>query len=332
MANRNAFAHKVKDGLELQCFSWETPGVDTKAVVLLMHGMTEYVLRYDEYASFLSDNGVMVFAFDMRGHGKTSPDPKDRGYFADDGGAQLLASDLLSFQTRVIEILSEKGLAHVPLILYGHSMGSLIVLKALAMNKGRFFDGLVLSGLPECPAATNAGLLLAKMQTRLIGPRAEGKFLTNLAFGPYNKRIAKPRTVKDWLTRDEGIVDKYVADPDCMFLFKTAGYVGLLDLTKHSVAKNLTDDLDPALAVLFIGGEEDPCGGYGKAPRLLAERMRAHGHETTLKLYPGGRHEMHNEINRIDVYRDALSFILQASQRKKVLRGALASGPGDKDL
>ncbi len=329
MAQKVFFTHQAKDGLVLRGYSWRTPGLPVRAAMLIMHGMTEYVLRYDGFASFLSDNGILVFGFDMRGHGETSPEPQDRGYFAEDGGASLLAEDLLAVQSRVTISLSETGHQDIPLFLYGHSMGSLIVLKAIALGKGKGLSGIILSGLPECPSATDAGLLLAKIQSRLIGRRAEGKFLTKLAFDPYNKRIKPARTSKDWLTRDEAIVDKYVADPDCMFLFKTSGFAGLLELTKHSTSKNLVSCLDISVPLLLIGGEEDPCGGYGKAPHVLAERFRAAGHEVSLKLYPGGRHEMHNEINRQDVYHDVLSFILLSSQRNVVLRGALASGPGE---
>lgn len=329
MAEQLFFTQEVKNGLVLQGYSWRTPGVSVRAALLIMHGMTEYALRYHEFSSFLADNGVLVFAFDMRGHGKTSPDYLNRGHFADDGGALLLAEDLLNIQSRVKDVLIKDGYGDIPLFLYGHSLGSLIVLKALAVAKGEGLSGVVLSGLPECPAATDAGLLLARLQSRMFGRHAEGKFLTRLAFGAYNKRINPVRTSKDWLSRDEAIVDAYVADPDCMFFFKTSGFVGLLELTKQSIDKRQLDGLEPSLSVLLIAGEEDPCSGYGKAPRILAERFRAAGHEVTLKIYPGARHEVHNEINRADVYRDALSFILLASQRSKVLRGALASGPGD---
>ena len=182
------------------------------AAMLIMHGMTEYTLRYSEFASYLADNGVIVFGCDMRGHGLTSPDQRDRGYFADDGGALLLAEDLLDVKSRAKDYLINNGCIDTPFFLYGHSMGSLIALRSLTAAKGEGLSGVILSGVPECPPTAAAGLLLARIQSLLFGRRAEGKFLTDLAFGSYNKRIKPTRSAKDWLTRDGSIVDKYIAD------------------------------------------------------------------------------------------------------------------------
>lgn len=317
----------ASDGLQLSTLLWENEAVPPNAALLIVHGMTEMASRYQEFASFLCDNGITVISFDLRGHGATSPNAEQRGFFARNYGEELLVSDVLSVRARLDELLRTRGTPDLPVFLLGHSMGSMIASAVMKKTGGHGLAGLILSGLPECPGATKAGLGIAKLQSRLRGPRSEGRLLTKMAFGKNNARIHPLRTEKDWLTRDERIVDQYIASPDCMFLFKAAGFVTLLTLTLGTIDTNLLTDVMRSLPVLLIAGEADPVGGYGKAPRDMAERMKAATMPVTLRLYPDARHEVLNETSRQEVYEDVLDFLL-ATQREDPLARAMASGPG----
>lgn len=326
MTERTTLATSASDGLQLSTLLWENKSVPLTAALLIVHGMTEMASRYQEFASYLCDHGVLVISFDLRGHGATSPNSVDRGFFAKKSGEELLVSDVLSVRAHLNELLQTRGTPDLPVFLLGHSMGSMIASAVMKKTGGHGLAGLILSGLPECPGATKAGLGIAKLQSSLLGPRSEGRLLTKMAFGKNNARIHPLRTEKDWLTRDERIVDLYIASPDCMFLFKAAGFVTLLTLTLGTIDPSLLTDVTRSLPVLLIAGEADPVGGYGKAPRDMATRMKAAKMPVTLRLYPEARHEVLNETNRNEVYGDVLNFI--ATQREDPLYRAMASGPG----
>lgn len=328
MLEKTAFTCTANDGLVLQGMYWHDSAVEARAAVLFIHGMLEYYGRYDAYASFLAENGIRFFAFDLRGHGLTTPDDANRGFFgAKDGTGQLMA-DVAAVRVRMNEFLAGDGLSGLPVFLYGHSMGSFIASCYAKRTAAAGLSGILLSGTTADNKKAGLGVALARTQCLIRGPKSRGKFLQNMGFAGYNKRIKPARTIDDWLSRDEKIVDAYMADPGCTFVFKAAGMADLAALTRESGSRNWTGVVPKDVPVFIFAGEEDPVGEYGRGPKLLAKWFGETGHETSLKLYPSGRHEMHNELNREEVYKDVLSFILLHSQRSTPLDGALASGPG----
>ena len=329
MLEKTTYTCTASDGLVLRGMYWHDSDTEAKAAVLFIHGMLEYYGRYDAYASFLAKRGIRFFAFDLRGHGLTTPDESDRGYFGAKNGVDRLMEDVATVRTRMNDFLTVDGLSDLPVFLYGHSMGSFIASCCAKRTAAAGLSGILLSGTTADNKKAGLGVVLARTQCLVRGPRSKGKFLQNMGFSGNNKRIKPARTIDDWLSRDEKIVDAYMVDPGCTFVFKAAGMADLAALTKESGGRNWTGAVPKDVPVFIFSGEEDPVGEYGRGPRILAKWFEETGHETALKLYPSGRHEMHNELNREEVYNDVLSFILLHSQRKTPLRGALASGPGE---
>ena len=114
----------------------------------------------------------------------------------------------------------------------------------------------------------------------------------------------------DWLSRDAAEVDKYIADPLCGFDASIGlAYEMLGGMLMNEDRKNL-DKMPKTLPVLFVSGDKDPVGSNGKGVRQTFEAFRAAGmQDVRLKLYPDGRHEMHNELNREELYADVLAFL-----------------------
>ena len=328
MLNRTTFVCTAKDGLELQGISWSDSSVPPKAVLLIVHGMIEYCQRYDSVAAFLAANGVTVFSFDLRGHGLTSPEEADRGFFAAKNGVDLLMSDLDCVRGKIRELLPERD-ASLPFLILGHSMGSFITSCYVKRTRAVGLDGVILSGTTSKPGPISIARGIARLQAVIKGPKSRGYLLSILAFGSYNKKCVPRRTSTDWLSRDNDIVDAYLADPACTFLFKASGFADLFALLGEIGPKNWTGAVPTDVPIYIFSGEMDPVGNYGKGPKTLIQWFKDTGHDVEWKIYPGGRHEMINEINRNEVYADVLSFILAHSQSKKTWRGALASGPGD---
>ena len=177
----------------------------------------------------------------------------------------------------------------------------------------RYRDGLsgaVLSGTGQQSGAVVAGgFAMGQREVKKRGARYVSEKLNNMAFGSYTKGIEPLRTASDWLSRDEAVVDRYLADPLCGFI-PTAG---LFRDMMHGIAFNQNQKnvarMKKDLPVYFMSGDRDPVGANGKGVmRAYQSFLKAGMSDVTLKLYSGGRHEMLNELNRDEVYEDVLKW------------------------
>ena len=304
MTEFTEFTFPSKDGIHKCNVSLWTPEGGPKAVVQIVHGVAEYAGRYDHFARYLADHGFVVCGEDHLGHGKTVDDGK-YGYFGKKDGWTLVTSDV-----RKLRVLMGEKYPGLPYFLLGHSMGSFVVRGYLMFWPGTV-DGAILSGTgQEPPATVAAGRALSALLIRLKGPRAHSALLDALSVGRYNGQFKPVRTSADWISRDTVVVDAYRADPLCRFLPTVGMYhdmmVGLQLLAKPA---NLAR-MDPDTPVYFFAGDRDPVGANGAGVKKVAGWFRDAGvKDLTVRLYPEGRHEMLNEANRDEVYRDVLSWL-----------------------
>lgn len=283
-----------------------TPEGQPKGIVQIIHGIAERVERYDDFANYLNSQGFLVVAEDHMGHGSSLEEGGVRGYFhggwftAVDDSCRLMKDTMAEYPD-------------LPYILFGHSMGSFMARTILAKYPNSGISAAIICGTGWQP--TFALPLLIKVVEGICkktGEENPNEQLDNMVFGSYNKRIENPRTAKDWLTRDDAIVDAYIADPMCGFV----PACGLLrDMMKgiHYIQqpKNLAN-MKKDLPVFFIAGQEDPVGPYGKGVEQAAKAFRNAGMiNVALKLYPDCRHEILNELNKDEVYGDVTKWISQ---------------------
>lgn len=273
-------------------------------VLVINHGMAEHQERYLGFIEFLTANGVAVFMHDMANHGKSNKEFADTGWFGEKDGYKGLIADL---RTNVLKAKEENP--GKKLIVMGHSMGSFICRMYTANHPEDGFDGAIYMGTggPNPLAAT--GEKLAAVIGKVCGKKHKSKLLDKLSFSAYSKPF-EHRTSFDWLTRDTAIVDKYIADPYCGFLFTTQG---MIDLVKLNVLSN-TDEwyatLSKELRILLISGAMDPVGDLSKGIEAVSAKLAETGHENvTTKLYPECRHEVLNELNKDEVMNDILAWI-----------------------
>lgn len=309
MLQKTPFSCPAKDGLVLRGMLWSDPEVKPKAAVLYIHGMLEHYQRYDDYASFMGRQGVLFFIFDLRGHGTTTPDEENRGFFGEKDGVSNLMSDIDCVRGKMSSMLAERGLQDLPIFIYGHSMGSFITSCYVKRTQAKGFRGIILSGTNARLGVAGLAGRLARMQCILKGPKSKAILISRMAFGKYNDKCVPRRTPNDWLSHDDAVVDAYNADPGCTFIFKAAGFADLLSMLVEIGADNWTGAVPAEVPIYIFSGDADPVGQYGKGPKILYQWYKDTGHDVQLKLYPEGRHEMHNERNRQEVYEDVLSFI-----------------------
>lgn len=106
-----------------------------------------------------------------------------------------------------------------------------------------------------------------------------------------------------------GHPEKDVCILDCCFLW-LAGIKGLFEAVLFDCKKENIEKIPSDLPILLISGEDDPVGGLGKGVRKVEALLRETGHtDVVCKLYPGARHEVLNEINYDEVYRDILDWL-----------------------
>ncbi len=280
------------------------PDGEAKNVLVIHHGMAEHRERYAGWIRFLCDGGTAVYMHDMASHGRSVCKNGETGWFGEEDGWQKLVED---FRTLVLRAREEQP--GKPLTLMGHSMGSFLCRLYAARFPEDKPAGAIFMGTGGANSAAGAGLMAARTIAALRGKHHKSKMLNSMAFGTYNKRF-EGRTDFDWLTRDTEIVDRYVADPLCGFLFTVQGMADLVSANIASNAKNWYETLPAALPVLLVSGEEDPVGDYGRGVKDVADGLRETGHtNVTVKLYPGCRHEVLNETNRQQVMEDVRDWI-----------------------
>lgn len=281
------------------------PDAEPRAIVQIIHGIAEYIDRYDEFMSFLADNGIIAVGTDHLGHGKSIESEEQTGFFAYDNGWDYAVRD-----EEVLRLAMHENYPELPIIVFGHSMGSFMA-RTLLIRYPDAFNAAIISGTGNQGAAlVNGGLIMGNLVTGLKGAHHYSKFLNNLAFGSYNKIYDNPKTEYDWLSRDEANVQKYIDDPLCGFIPSCSLFRDMMTGVKFITNKKNLTAMNKDIPVYFMSGDMDPVGECGKGVQKAYNNFLEAGmKDVSIKLYPGGRHEMLNEINKDEVYTDILTWL-----------------------
>ena len=288
-------------GGRLHCAIW-TPEGEPKAVVQLIHGIAEHIGRYNEFARFLNAHGYVVAADDHMGHGG-SVENGVKGYFS--GGWLSAVED----EKRLHDEIAAQYPA-LPYFILGHSMGSFL-LRTYLYTYPDAVDKAVISGTGwEDPTKVRLGKLVCKLEQARVGETSTSKLVTKLMFGSYNKPFGAVTSPNAWICSDEAVVAAYDADPLCGFVPTVSLFRDMMSGIKFVTNQANIDKMSKETPVYFMSGDADPVGENGKGvTRAYNAFCKAGLHDVKMRLYPGGRHEMLNEINRVDVYKDILDWI-----------------------
>ena len=290
------------DNHVIPIYSW-SPSGKAKAIIQILHGLGEHALRYHQVAKKFTENGYSVIIHNQRGHGETIS-PSDLGHFSDTLGWEKLISDC-----RAVQKYSLEQSPQIPLILLGHSMGSYIA-QSFVMRHPKDTNVLILSA-STWPQKKKLKLItiLAKFEIWRRGIRTKSALLNKLGFSDFNKSFSPNRTDFDWLSRDEQIVDDYMADPLCGFQSSNQLWLDLINGLIEISHKDSLKKIPSSLPILITGGELDPVGGSAGLKKLTANYQQTNHNQVTLKIYSQARHEILNEINKAEVMKNILSWI-----------------------
>ncbi len=286
-----------REGKSVHYLQWQVDA--PRAAVVIAHGMVEHPARYDELAKFLTDSRIAVYGIYHIGHG---PDAAVLNHMGE-GDFDRCVDNL----HELVQLAA--GETGAKAILLGHSMGSFI--SQLYVTKYRDLAGLILSGSTKAAPIAKIGAAVATLLTALSKDKTHpSPFMNNMAFGTYNKAFPDARTDFDWLSRDAAQVDKYIADPLCGGVCSISFYKNLTCGMTRMGKPELISNVPKELPVYIQGGSMDPVSDMGKGLYKLRDQYTALGlPRVELTVYDGARHEIFNETNRMEVYRNTLTFI-----------------------
>ena len=288
------------DNLALACVAYE-PESSPKGVFQIVHGMCERKERYDKFMRFLAEHGFVAVAHDHRGHGASVVSDADLGWFRD-RKAVAIVEDAVQV-TRV----AKERYPGLPVVLFGHSMGSMIVRCYLQKHDAEI-DKLVVCGSPSKNSLAGAGLALAKSIALTRGERYRSPMLAQLSTGNGDKKFPGEGRAC-WLTRDRSVTDAYNADPKCNFIFTCNGYENLFRLMQSTYNAGKYEVRNPSLPILFVSGSDDAVLISEEKWFASQQFLRDVGYRNVSgKLYHQMRHEILNEIGKEEVYADLLAF------------------------
>lgn len=309
---------KGKDGYEFSVSFW-LPDGKIKGIVQILHGMVEYIDRYDDFARYLCNLGFAVAGDDHRGHGFTAGEenlgkvPDGHTYFDTVDDAIILTDYLQS------------KYPDVPTIVFGHSYGSFLAQGYIQQNSDKI-NGCVLCGSARMDNSdVKMGRKVANMQFKLYGKDKPANLIRKLSFGGYDKPFKHEKRKNAWLNRDVDACEKYNNDKFCNYTMSIGFYKYFFDGLIKIYEQERLDKINKDLPLFIISGDKDPVGNMGKLVRELYDLYVDNGIKNVkIKLYNNARHEILNELNKAEVYQDVSDWIKEVIKPKKSENTAVA--------
>lgn len=281
------------------------PEIEPIAVLQIAHGMCEFIDRYDKFAKFLCDNGFVVCGNDHLGHGESVVSKEEWGYFAENDGYKIVLKDIHTLTT-----IAKEKYPNIPYFLLGHSMGSFFCRYYLCEYPNELTAAIVMGTGQQTSATLKAGKVLCKSIAAVKGWKHRSKTVNATAIGSYNKKWEPSNTHCDWLTKDEEIVNAYVHEPKCQYVFTVNGYYNLFSCIEEIINPSNLNKMNKNLPVLLVSGKDDPVGEFGKSVEIVYnEFMKTGMKDVQMKLYDNDRHEILNETDKDKVYLDILNWL-----------------------
>ena len=295
---------KSFDGTTLACYVWDDCPTK-KGIIQLIHGMKEHARRYGELAKFLNNYGFVVFADDHRAHGQTAKTPENLGKYNKKSNIYL---DTVKDEIEISKMLKEKYKG-LPLFIFGHSYGSLIAQKYIQDYHG-YTAAIICGSSYMNTLENNMAKIIAKLTVLFKGKNAPAKMIEKLSFATYSKGIPQDEM---WITHDKKVCKAYQEDPYSNTPFSAKFYADLMSGTTPLYSKKKLSKIDKQKPLFLIAGAEDAFSKNAKLVKKLYKTYQKAGIlNIKVKIYPGMRHEVHNEIKNEEVLTDIKNFYINS--------------------
>ncbi len=286
------------------------PSCEVIGIIQFVHGMAEHKERYIDVMKKFAEQGFLCVIHDHRGHGKSVKCRHDLGYFYDTGGIALVED------IHQLTLMMKEVFPYVPIILFGHSMGSLAA-RTYVKKYDKDIDGLIVCGSPSYNKASKTAKKLIGPMIKVLGEFHRSDLIQKLTFGKHNENFEEGESENRWICSNQNVVQEYDQDPLCGFVFTLNGFENLFSLVNETYSPENWQRHNLNMPVLFIAGQDDPCIISKKHFDKAVLFMHAVGYKNiTAKLYPGMRHEILNETHKNNVYEDVLNWIMTNFYKK----------------
>jgi alpha-beta hydrolase superfamily lysophospholipase len=244
------------------------PAGTPKGIVVITHGYAEHCGRYHEVAHVIVNAGWAALSYDVRGHGKS---PGDRGYI---DRFAIYVGDLAAMQAAARHLVGDTA----PMILLGHSHGSLITLRALA---------------DEHPPQVTAAILASPFLALKLAVPGYQRLLASVA-SRLAPKLSQPNGIRvSDLTQDKQKQAERMADTLCFDIATSRWF------TEASAAQDyvFSHASRIKLPTTWLVGHDDPIADPARSQAVASKIARANYHDLV-----GMKHEVFNEIQRGKVF------------------------------
>jgi alpha-beta hydrolase superfamily lysophospholipase len=304
---------KFDDSNTLVLYVWKNEKMATIGSVQLVHGMSENILRYDDFATFLANHGFFVVGCDHVAHGESAKSIDQIGIIENQDFMTAILKDM-----KLVHDMYSDEFKRYPSCLFAHSMGAMAAERYVEQYP-RDFDKLVLSGADIGTGRYRFLAMLTKNYMNFHGTISYSKQIDKLTMGSFEAPFVKKGQSKlSWLSYNTDNVEAYEANPYCNKHYPVNYYHSLAKLLVSAKKKKNLKKINPNLEILLLSGKDDPVTNYTKSTKLLYKMYQKQGLETYQKIYSDARHEIINEQSCIRdvVYHDILNFFTLLKKEK----------------
>ena len=289
------------DSLHLSGVVVEPEQQTPEAVIQIAHGLCGCKERYMPFMEYMAGHGVACVACDHRGHGGSVGSEQDLGYMH--GGYTALVEDM-----KQLTDWTASHFHNIPIILLGHSMGSLaarIYLKKYDWE----LSGLILCGSPGYNNMARVAMLATGFMCLFKDGRMRPARIQEYMSSRFNERFASEGRMA-WICSDPEVCNDMTSNPLTNYSITANMMHNLLSMMVQTRSRRGWLMLNPELPVAFLSGEDDPVmGGEGKlhdAAKMLAGL--GYGN-VSAAIFSNMRHEILSEVDKEIVWDDILDFI-----------------------
>ncbi|MFW9924479.1 MAG: alpha/beta fold hydrolase, partial [Candidatus Thorarchaeota archaeon] len=224
--------------------------IETKGILLILHGVGEYSDRYTVLAQELIKEGYTCFAPDLRGHGKSIKEGK-LGYMGKEGWLGVI-NDIKLLLDKIKNENPEK-----PIFLYGHSNGSFFAQDIIEMYP-HYLSGVIMSATCGKQKLLNLAHIIGKILVAFKGLEGQSDFMYNLSIGAYNNDFKKENMKNAWISTIRDEVIRYNNDPMCGFKPPNQYFLEVSTAMKRFWNNKNMKKIPKNLPILILNGSEDP--------------------------------------------------------------------------
>ena len=258
---------------------WTPNEIPVTKIIHIVHGMTEHIGRYEEFAEIMTQMGVAVVGFDLRGHGRNCGD-KDCASFV--SGSRCKRNDF--GWTQVVDDLEyqiskvKETYPNAEYYLLGFSLGSFVVRDYMKQIRPNYISGVILAGTGyQSVFALSFAKFIAKTQIKKSGVGKTTDLIRKLAFETYNNEFEHPATSVDWLCSDVDRRNLYLEDELVRKDIAADLFYEMLSAMQRTGTKmhyKQNRNVLEKMPILLVSGEDDAVGQFGEGIERYAKFLR----------------------------------------------------------